>query len=1483
MTLRLGCISLKLALSSFAIGSLLLPVSQNRAVAQITPDNTLPNNSIVIPNGNTNVIIQGTTVGNNLFHSFSQFSVLNGTTAYFNNNSSIQNILTRVTGGSASTIDGVIRANGAANLFLLNPSGILFGPGASLNIGGSFVASTADSLRFADGTAFSAINPLAQPLLTVSVPVGLQYGGNGQAINVQGSNLAVNSGKSLILAGGNVNIDSATLTVASGNVDIGAISAGNLGLNVVGNNFWLSVPSDTARSNVSMSNSAINVSANQSGSISVYGQNLFFSNTALENTTFGGKGGSISVDATQDLKLVNSTIGTSTRGVGVGADVFLKAKQINIVANSLVTAQTNSLQTGKGGNITIVTDGLLVEDGSQVLAGTFGAGDGGDLTINAQDIQLFGFSISANGLFPSGLFTGAQPGSTGNGGTLTISTNTLTVANRAIIDSSTSGKGRGGDLIINANSILVEDISTIGTGTFAAGDGGNLTITAQDIQLIGTSTNSIFPTGLFSSAQPGTTGNAGDINIATDTLFASGGAQVSTSTFGKGNGGNLTIKAQNIELIGTSEDLLGVSGLFSSAQQGSTGQAGEINVTTDTLLISGTGQIRASTSGVGDGGKLTIFAKDIVLKDVATINTSTDGLGNAGTLVISTNTLVLSNEAQIDARTFGVGNGGQITITAQDIVVQDGSLISTSSFGAGNAGNIVITAKDIKLIGTSVDGSLSGIFATAQPGSTGNAGNLTISADTLLVTNGAGVSTITLGTGAGGNLTIAAQDFELQGRSRVLTATTGAGNAGNLTITANNFVVQDGSQISTATAGAGNAGDLTITAQDIKLTGTSANGFPSGLFSSAELGSTGTAGNLTISTNTLLVAEEGQIASSTFGVGNAGNLTITAKDIKLTGTSANGELASGLFATAQPGSTGNAGNLTITTNSLFLADGAVITTSTDGSGKGGQLTIAAQDIAVEGGSQIATGTTGAGDAGDLTITAQDIKLTGMSEDGKFSSGLFSSADPGSTGNAGDILIATNSLFLVDEAVISAATSGSGKGGQLTIAAQDLAVEGGSQIDTTSFGAGDAGDLTITAKDINLSGTSTDGKFQSGLFARAALGSTGNAGGINITTENIEIQNGAVVNINNRGSGEAGNIEINANTLNLNGGSIFGIAGGLAIGNGSSITINANDLTATNGGSITTSTFGASNAGSINLNIANDITLSGMDSGIFANTEAGSTGKGGSIVIDPNTVTIRDRAAISVNSQGTGDGGNIKIEAGTLTLDNGSISAATTSSNGGEINLKIDGLSYLTNSQISATAGGTGTGGNLSFDTGFLIATNNSTITANAFQGDGGRIQITTQGLFLSPDSTISASSELGIDGNVQLNTPDVDPSRGLAKLPESVVDVSNLVARRCNSSLAHNESESEFVITGRGGLPPNPGDPLKRESTLTQWATLPPNAAASAHVPDPNAKSAATKRPAPIIKAEEWVVDAAGKVTLTAEPTGASLSSQGQATADCHS
>jgi filamentous hemagglutinin family protein len=164
---------LKLVGSVAIVGTLLTAVGES-VLAQIVPDNTLgAEGSIVTPDVNIqgiqgDRIDGGATRGANLFHSFQEFNVGEGRGAYFANPTGIENILTRVTGGNPSNILGRLGVLGEANLFLLNPNGIVFGSNASLDIQGSFVATTAERIQLGDSGYFSAVEPQTSSLLSVS-------------------------------------------------------------------------------------------------------------------------------------------------------------------------------------------------------------------------------------------------------------------------------------------------------------------------------------------------------------------------------------------------------------------------------------------------------------------------------------------------------------------------------------------------------------------------------------------------------------------------------------------------------------------------------------------------------------------------------------------------------------------------------------------------------------------------------------------------------------------------------------------------------------------------------------------------------------------------------------------------------------------------------------------------------------------------------------------------------------------------------------------------------------------------------------------------------------------------------------------------------------------------------------------------------------------------------------------------------------------
>jgi filamentous hemagglutinin family protein len=684
--------------------------SANCALAQITPDSTLPNNSSVTREGNTFNITEGTQAGGNLFHSFGEFSVPTGGTAFFNNAVDIQNIISRVTGKSVSNIDGLIRANGTANLFLINPNGIIFGRNASLNIGGSFVASTANAIQFGNQGFWSASNPESSSSLLTVNPSALLFN-QIRAASIENNSVAdsglnpssaftatglrVPDGKSLLLVGGDIKMDGGGLFAFGGRVELGGLAgAGTVGLNGDGNNLSLSFPNGVERSDVSLRNGTrVRVTAGDGGSIAINARNLEMTGRSF---LFAGIERGLGSD--------NSNAGNiSVNGTGV----------INLNNSSLITNQVLAEASGQAGNVSISASTLQVSSGAQVSAITSGKGKGGNLSVDAQNVQLIG--TGADSRFPSGLSTSAQPNSTGDAGDLTVRTNTL----------------------------LVRDGAQVSASTFGTGKGGNLRVDAQDVQIIGRSADNRFGSRLAASAERNSTKDAGDLTVRTNTLLVRDGAQVSAGTFGAGKGGNLRVDAQDVQIIGRSADHQVPSSLFASAQANSTGDAGDLTVRTNTLLVRDGAQVSAGTFGAGKGGNLRVDAQDVQI-----IGRSADNQ--------------FASSLFASAQPNSTGDAGDLTVRTNTLLVRDGAQVSAGTFGAGKGGNLRVDAQDVQIIGRSTDSRVpSGLFASAQPNSTGDAGDITVRTNTLLVRDGAAVTVQNLGTGTAGNLIVNARSIRL--------------------------------------------------------------------------------------------------------------------------------------------------------------------------------------------------------------------------------------------------------------------------------------------------------------------------------------------------------------------------------------------------------------------------------------------------------------------------------------------------------------------------------------------------------------------------------------------------------------------------------------------------------------------------------------------------------------------------------------------------
>jgi filamentous hemagglutinin family protein len=751
------------------------------ATAQIVPDRTLPLNSTVTPDGNTFTIEGGTEAGRNLFHSFREFSVPTGGTAFFNNAETIQNIFTRVTGGSVSNIDGLIQANGTANLFLINPNGIIFGLNASLNISGSFLATTANSINFADGTSFSAINPQTTPLLTISIPTSLQFAGMSGDISVQGpghnlsldeieqvdradrpAGLAVASGNTLAIAGGNVTIDGGNLTAEGGRIELWSVSNGQLTLDTSGQ-LRLGNAQPAEYGDIQLTNAAsVDTSGPGGGTIQVQGRNVTLTGgSAILTITEGTQpGGSLIVGASESVELSGTT-----------------AEDRPFFRSGL---RSDTYGDGNGSNLTIDAGQLAVREGASVQTATFAAGNAGNLTVRAREaVELRGPETESPSEVTGGVFSGVAPEATGNGGNLTVETGQLLLQGQVEISSTTFGFGRAGDLTVNATDF---------------------------VQLTGRS-------GLFANAQ--VTGNGGNLTVNVRQLIVEE-AQISTSTFSSGNAGNLLIRASD------SVEVKNGGGIFAQVnpqetEQGeilpATGNGGNLTVETQQLTVRDGGRISTTTLSEGLGGTLTVR-----------------GIGSAETAAVTPAELVEvlgtsidGNPSALFASTEGSGAGGNVSIDAKRVVIRDGGQVTASALDAGPGGSIAVNAAEsVELSGIGRTGTgeavqteegellRSGLLARTRGGS-GDAGSLNVTTQKLTVERGATltVSSRLGGTAAAGNLEVQAGDIRLD--NGIITAETFSGDRGNINLQASNFLqMRDNSNITVTATGDARGGNINI-------------------------------------------------------------------------------------------------------------------------------------------------------------------------------------------------------------------------------------------------------------------------------------------------------------------------------------------------------------------------------------------------------------------------------------------------------------------------------------------------------------------------------------------------------------------------------------------------------------------------------------------------------------------------------------------------
>lgn len=724
----------------------------SRVAAEVTLDGTLGKESALMgPNYQISGEL-GQQQGENLFHSFRHFNLKEGESATFSGPDHLRNIISRVTGGEPSLIDGTLRSTVPnADLYFLNPYGILLSSHAQLDVQGSFYASTADTLYLQDGGEFNAQVP-EHSHLTVAPPKAFGFLTNSPSpLTLEQAKLSLKPEKTLSLLGGHLTIKNSQLQVEGGTVNLTSTSQeGSIELETT-------KPMDDQKSTITFSeNSLIDVSGQGEGKIILRGGQLFVNDSFIKANNTGtasgqgifltlghsihlrgqkrtdleastlitshtsgpGRAGDIILD-TPHLEMIGSTINNSTKGEGPAGHIYIQADEVALYEGAAINS--DSWSRGQGGQINLtVTGTLLVSEqrffatpenadiSAHISVSAIGQGAGGHLMIQAKHIELVGGNISANSHFQ------------GNAGKLVINADTISLTKGGLITAtafSRSSAIEGGRIEIQTNQLELSgfragyvrtatDIfknlpSGIGVLTTGSAPAGHLHIVAKKIYL-----NDYGSIGAATLAS----GPAGDVLLEVDTLYLKGGGRVIASSGGflggilfvaTGTGGHIKIIAKDIIASGKNE--FNPSGILSNTLL--TAEGGDIEVHADRVFLDQGAAISVESLGKGNAGKITLEASELYVSDNGSISTSASH-ATGGNVLIKVPHLLYLREGKITTSVgAGQGRGGDITVQAPSFVVLNQGQIKAQADG-GRGGDIRITAQNyIKSIDSLVSAS----------------------------------------------------------------------------------------------------------------------------------------------------------------------------------------------------------------------------------------------------------------------------------------------------------------------------------------------------------------------------------------------------------------------------------------------------------------------------------------------------------------------------------------------------------------------------------------------------------------------------------------------------------------------------------------------------------------------------------------------------------------------------------------------------------
>ncbi len=1012
----------------------------------------------------------GKTVGGNLFHSFDQFTINPGESATFSGSAGITNVISRVTGDMASTIDGPVNVTiDGANFFLVNDNGISVGPTGTFNVSGDLVLTTANSLHLGVDGHVALTTNAADSVLTASPPSSFGFmppmGETPAPINLTQSQIRIINGNSIRLIGGEVNlvgfgpfnrflqppppvmIDAQHMAPDpfGGRVDLVAVgSAGTVTPSAPGDPPAIALDGFGDLGPVSLS------------------QGVFIDTTAEIHQTVFIRGASLSM-----------TDGSTFAANQIGAvDATAPFVDIDVTGSAIIDAsifQILAVGPGRGGDLLISADRLEVINGSEVVTGSFnafgiptGSGQAGNVEVHADSVVVAGklpfpFPLPPEVGFPSALGSGGTGGSSAE--FVRIYTGSLEVLDGGTIAGvAEQDLGNGSNIEIVADSVLLSSndpfffsniTGSIGTDPvpvlddmgnpngagFSAGDAGSVTIISETVTLLGRASieavNNISPTG-----------SGGHVVITTDRMTMDTIGGIASFTVGSGPGGDVDLTVSESLIM---RDRAGV--LSSSV---GTGDAGDISISGgENLVVELHDQANLFSLG-GFGGD----ADGVIFPPLP---------ANSGDVDVTAHTIsIISNNEAIDPMTMmpmedarivasageAGGDGGTVTLHATEIVLDQGANISAATFGPGLGGQVDIHTGSLEILGGST-------IATSTLGP-GDARDVTVNADSVVI---AGVG--------------AFDDLEDLGQSVILSQSIReAGDAGDVFVNTRTLEVLDGASITTNTTGPGNSGRIMVDATESVLisgfddafhqnvvdaligeglppeTSRGAAGFFTISTDAFLAGADGDAGDVSVTTMYFTIRDRGLITSQTNTPGIGGDIVINAYTARL---ETGGTLSARSFDDPMAGI---AGDISINADMLIsLNQDGLIETSAE-TADGGDITLVSwQNIEVI--DSLITAEAG-GSGGDIKLTAPNQVLLQNS---------VINAQAGIDG--GNISIDPLSVILNNSQLIANAILGNG--GNITIVTDAFLVTPNSQI-TASSQFGVSGSIAISSPDTDLAGS-----------------------------------------------------------------------------------------------------------------------------------------------------------------------------------------------------------------------------------------------------------------------------------------------------------------------------------------------------------------------------------------------------------------------------